>query len=86
VADLVFTYDSRALVDRIQEGTYYYKFKIKDNVPSILEFEYGEAIPWFKLQGNADQVKSSIKFGELKNNIEILEVLKFERGKWKKIK
>ena len=85
VADLIFTYDSRALADRIQEGTYYYKFKIKDIVPANLEFEYGEAIPWFKLQGNADQVKSSMKFGDLKDNIEVIEVLKFERGTWKKI-
>lgn len=54
VEDLVFTYDSRALASRIIEGTYYYKFRMKNNLPSDLEFEYGEAIPWFNLQGTAD--------------------------------
>jgi len=88
VGDLVFTYDSRALADRIQDGTHYIKFKLKDNVPANLEFEYGEAIPWFKLQGNADQAKTSIKFQDLMQDgyIEILEVLKKEDNVWKKIK
>ncbi len=36
-------------------------------------------------QKRADQIKSSMKFGDLKDNIEIIEVLKFERGSWKKI-
>jgi hypothetical protein len=88
VADLVFTYDSRALADRIEDGTHYFKFKLKDNIPANLEFEYGEAIPWFNLPGNADQIKSSMKFQDLKPNIEILEVLKFDgkNKKWIKIK
>ena len=83
VNDLVFTYDSRALSNPITEGTYYYKFKMKKGLPSNLEFEYAEAIPWFKLQGTADQIRSSEKFSEISGHIEIIEVLKFEKGKWK---
>ena len=83
VEDLVFTYDSRALSNPITEGTYYYKFKMKKGLPSNLEFEYAEAIPWFKLQGTADQIRSSEKFSKISGHIEIIEVLKFEKGKWK---
>lgn len=88
VADLVFTYDSRALASQIQDGTHYIKFKLKDNLPGNLEFEYGEAIPWFNLPGNADQIKTSIPFQNLKDNVEILEVLKYDgiNNKWVKIK
>ncbi|MFB9121666.1 hypothetical protein ACFFUE_10765 [Bergeyella porcorum] len=86
VEDLVFTYDSRALSNPITEGTYYYKFKMKKGLPLNLEFEYGEAIPWFKLQGTADQIRSNKKFSEISEHIEIIEVLKFEKGKWKKQK
>ena len=66
-----------------QRGTYYYKFKMKKGLPSNLEFEYAEAIPWFKLQGTADQIRSSEKFSEISGHIEIIEVLKFEKGKSK---
>jgi hypothetical protein len=85
VGDLVFTYDSRALKDRITEGTRYVKFKIKNSVNPNLEFEYGEAIPWFNLSGNADQIKSSINFSSLKKDVdyEIIEVLKYQGGQWK---
>ena len=44
--------------------------------------EYGEAIPWFNLQGTADQIRSSKTFIEIKDQIEILEILKYEKGKW----
>ncbi|WP_126651690.1 fibronectin type III domain-containing protein [Chryseobacterium aureum] len=85
VADLVFTYDSRALANKIKEGTYYYKFRIKDDVPGLF-FEYGEAIPWFEYMGTADQVKSSSKFNDILDHIEIIEKLKFEGGKWINVK
>ena len=56
---------------------------MKKGLPSNLEFEYAEAIPWFKLQGTADQIRSSEKFSEIAGHIEIIEVLKFEKGKWR---
>src|SRR5690606_21257001 len=62
VEDLVFTYDSRALAKSIKEGTIYIKFRLKENIPDNLIFEYGEAIPWFDFTGNADQIKSSVSF------------------------
>lgn len=85
VEDLIFTYDSRALANQIKEGTYYYKFRIKDDIPSLI-FEYGEAIPWFKLSGNADQIKSNMKFNDIVDHVEIIEKLKFESGKWINVK
>jgi hypothetical protein len=48
-----------------------------------LNIQYTEAIPWFKLQGTADQIRSSEKFSEISGHIEIIEVLKFENGKSK---
>nr|WP_314677537.1 hypothetical protein [uncultured Capnocytophaga sp.] len=48
-----------------------------------MNIQYAEAIPWFKLQGTADQIRSSEKFSEISGHIEIIEVLKFEKGKWK---
>ncbi|MBL4560317.1 MAG: hypothetical protein JKX79_04975 [Labilibaculum sp.] len=85
VFDLVFTYDSRALANNIKEGAYYYKFKLKGDLPNNLTFEYSEAIPWFDLPGNADQIKSNISFDKLSNNVEIVETLKYIGGKWIKI-
>lgn len=88
VNELVFTYDSRALATKIDEGTFYIKFRLKDNLPSDLSFEYGEAIPWFNLLGSADQIKSTWNFNKLLKSdmVEILETLKFENKKWIKIK
>jgi hypothetical protein len=87
VGELVFTYDSRALKGSIKEGTHYIKFKLKDNIPSDLKFEYGEAIPWFQVAGNADQIKSTINFKELIKGVhyEIIETLRYSSGKWVKI-
>ena len=84
INDLVFTYDSRALNTEIADGTYYFKIKFIDNLPTNLKFEYGEAIPWFNKMGNADQIKSSLKFFQLKNgeHYEIIEKRKFTDGKW----
>lgn len=84
VGDLVFTYDSRALNTKIKEGTYYIKFKLKDNLPSDLKFEYGETIPWFNKAGNADQIKSSYKLSDLIENThyELIEKLIYQNGQW----
>ena len=40
-----------------------------------MNIQYAEAIPWFKLQGTADQIRSSEKFSEISGHIEIIEVL-----------
>ncbi|MBB6460277.1 hypothetical protein [Flammeovirga kamogawensis] len=84
VEDLVYTYDSRALSNNIEEGTYYLKFKFKSNLPENLALEYGEAIPWFNLSGNAEQVKSSLYFQDLLADelIEVVEKLKYQNGEW----
>ncbi len=84
VGDLVFTYDSRALSGQIPDGTFYIKFKFKDNLPSDLKFDYGETIPWFDTMGNADQIKSSMNLRDLRLGIdyEILEKLHYVNGNW----
>jgi len=84
VGDLVFTYDSRALNTQIQDGTYYIKFKLKNNLPSDLKFEYGETIPWFNTAGNAEQIKSSYNFGNLIEGVhyDIVEKFVFQNGQW----
>ena len=59
---------------------------MKKGLPSNLEFEYGEAMPWFKEIGGALQIKSSKNFKDLKNELEILEKWQFSNGKWQQIK
>ena len=88
LSELVFTYDSRALKNSIKQGTRYIKFKFKNNLPTNLSFEYGETIPWFNLTGNADQIKSTINFLDLKEGIhyEIIEVFKYQNNNWLNIK
>lgn len=84
VGDLFFTYDSRALNSQIPANTYYIKFKLLSNLPPSLKFDFGEAIPWFNTLGNADQIKSSIKFSDLVEGVdyEIVEKLKYINGQW----
>lgn len=84
VGDLVFTYDSRALNTQIPEGTFYLKFKFKNNLPQDLQFEYGEAIPWFNAAGNADQIKSNYNFNNLIEGVhyDVVEKLVYQNGQW----
>ena len=49
-----------------------------------MNIQYAEAIPWFKLQGTADQIRSSENCSKISEHIEIIEVLKFEKTKWNK--
>ena len=81
---MVFTYDSRALNSQIPDGTYYIKFKLKDNLPPDLIFEYGEAVPWFNTAGNADQIKSSYRLNDLieDTHYDVLEKLVYQNGQW----
>ena len=84
--DMPFTYDSRALLDDIQEGTVYIKFKIIDY--SDLEFKYGNAIPWKNrkgevVSGNAKQIESNKGFHTLaEESYEIIQKSVFKGGKW----
>ncbi len=86
--DIPYTYDSRALLDNIQEGTVYIKFRIKD--PNGLSFKYGEALPWKnraqgKLQGKAMQVQiENIKFHSegFKGKYDIVQKSIYRNKKW----
>ncbi|WP_425658301.1 fibronectin type III domain-containing protein [Tenacibaculum ascidiaceicola] len=89
--DIPYTYDSRALLDNVKEGTVYIKFRVKD--PKGLIFKYGEAIPWKnrtedKLQGMAMQVQiDGIKFHSdgFKDKYDIVQKSIYRNGKWEKI-
>nr|WP_315126895.1 hypothetical protein [uncultured Capnocytophaga sp.] len=86
-----YTLQARALgvnydeMEQLGQVYYYFKFKVKKGVTN-LEFEYGEAMPWFKEIGGALQIKSSKNFKDLKNELEILEKWQFSNGKWQQIK
>ncbi|MFK8299035.1 hypothetical protein ACI76O_11825, partial [Capnocytophaga cynodegmi] len=86
-----YTIQSRALgvnydeMEELGQSYYYIKFKIKDASPD-LNFEYGEAVPWFNELGGGIQIKSSKNFRDIKNNIEILEKWRFNAGKWEELK
>jgi hypothetical protein len=86
-----YTIQSRALgvnydeMEELGQSYYYIKFKIKDAFPD-LNFEYGEAVPWFNELGGAVQIKSSKNFRDIKSNIEILEKWRFNAGKWEELK
>lgn len=88
--DIPFTYDSRALLEDIQEGMVYIKFRIKK--ADGLKFRYGDAIPWknkngISQQGLAKQVESStMKFHDeaFINGIhyDIVQRSVFRGGRW----
>lgn len=87
VNNLVYTFDNRALSTNIEKGTYYIKFKIKESIPSDLEFKYGETIPWFGLQGNGQQVESTKPLNDIDSSaFEIMELLQYDGSKWIEIK
>ncbi len=88
--DIPYTYDSRAILSDIEEGTVYIKFRIKD--ASGLEFKYGKALPWKskdgeKLQGMAMQVQSNVNLKDIdKSKYDIVQQSIYEgNGKWKHI-
>ncbi|MBF4516607.1 fibronectin type III domain-containing protein [Flavobacterium sp. ANB] len=88
--DIPYTYDSRALLEDIQEGMVYIKFRMK-NVDG-LKFSYGDAIPWKNKngvlqQGLAKQIQSNHKFHDATYFIkgatyDIVQRSVFRGGKW----
>ncbi len=49
-----------------------------------MNFDYGEAIPWFGTNGGGTQIKSSVNFGNLVEgvNYEVLEKMFFNGTNW----
>ncbi|WP_431167040.1 fibronectin type III domain-containing protein [Tenacibaculum halocynthiae] len=66
VDDLVFTYDSRMLDDKLKEGTYYFEFKMSEKATDV-ELTVGDVAPWFNKQANlaGEQIEFSKKLHEL---------------------
>ncbi|MCV6631542.1 MAG: fibronectin type III domain-containing protein [Flavobacteriaceae bacterium] len=66
--EMPFTFNSRALMDEITEGTYYIRFQLKNTEGLI--FQKGKAIPWYTkdgkfVEGGAEQIQTNIRFNEL---------------------
>ena len=88
--DIPYTYDSRALLEDVQEGMVYIKFRIKK--ADGFSFSYGDAIPWknnkgVMQQGLAKQVQSTtMRFHDdvFKRGIhyDIVQRSIFRGGKW----
>jgi hypothetical protein len=83
--DNVFTYDARALMDDLEEGTYYFKFRLKST--DGISFDVGKAIPWKtkarkEVMGGATQVRlKGMKFRELEEKISIIQQSRLGSGK-----
>lgn len=83
--DNVFTYDARALMDDLEEGTYYFKFRLKNT--DGVSFDVGPAIPWKtkagkEVMGGATQVRlKGMKFGGIEEKIDIIQQSRLDAGK-----
>ncbi|QYS89476.1 hypothetical protein [Flavobacterium davisii] len=83
--DNVFTYDARALMDDLEEGTYYFKFRLKNS--EGVTFDVGPAIPWKtkagkKVMGGATQVRlKGMKFSAIEDKIDIIQQSRLGSGK-----
>lgn len=66
VDDLSYTYDSRMLADKLQNGDYYFKFQ-PSSLSETLEISYGDVMPWFNKKNNlaGEQVQFSEKLHNL---------------------
>ncbi|MFZ0597651.1 MAG: hypothetical protein WAM46_11785, partial [Flavobacterium sp.] len=85
IDDLVYTYDSRMLSDKISEGMYYFVFQMSDKAVD-LELKIGDVAPWFKKQMNlaGEQIEFSKKLHTLDPEFfKNLEAKVFINGKWR---
>ncbi|KQB40403.1 Fibronectin type III domain protein [Flavobacterium aquidurense] len=85
IDDLVYTYDSRMLSDKISEGTYYFVFQMSDKAVDV-DLKIGDVAPWFKKQVNlaGEQIEFSKKLHALDvSYFKNLEVKVFVNGKWR---
>ncbi|MBP4137445.1 fibronectin type III domain-containing protein [Flavobacterium geliluteum] len=85
VDDLVYTYDSRMLSDKISEGMYYFVFQMSDKAVDV-ELKIGDVAPWFKKQMNlaGEQIEFSKKLHVMDATyFKNLEAKVFVNGKWR---
>lgn len=85
VDNLVYTYDSRMLSDKISEGTYYFVFQMSDKAGDV-DLKIGDVAPWFKKQVNlaGEQIEFSKKLHALDASyFKNLEAKVYVNGKWR---
>jgi hypothetical protein len=85
IDDLVYTYDSRMLSDKISEGTYYFVFQMTDKAVDV-ELKIGDVAPWFKKQMNlaGEQIEFSKKLHMMDATyFKNLEAKVYLNGKWR---
>lgn len=86
VESLAYTYDSRMLSDKLDDGIYYFSFKMSDKASEV-QLKIGDVAPWFskKYDLAGEQIKFSRKLHKLDvsyfNNIEAQVRIK---GEWRK--
>lgn len=62
IDDLVYTYDSRMLADDLDDGVYYFSFKMSNKAVDV-DLKIGDVAPWFKKNVNlaGEQIEFSKK-------------------------
>ncbi len=86
IDDLVYTYDSRMLSDKISEGTYYFVFQMSDKAVDV-ELKIGDVAPWFKKEMSlaGEQIEFSKKLHIMDATyFKNIEAKVFFNGKWRK--
>ncbi|MEX0274212.1 MAG: hypothetical protein AB3N16_07540, partial [Flavobacteriaceae bacterium] len=88
VGDLHYTYDSRALKDKMEDGMYYFSFKIRPTARSGLSIEEGDVMPWFGVNEKmvGEQIKVNIPFHNLDAHSDLQDIVAKQRvdGHWRK--
>ena len=86
IDDLVYTYDSRMLSDKISEGTYYFVFQMSHKAADV-ELKIGDVAPWFKKEMSlaGEQIEFSKKLHVMDATyFKKIEAKVFFNGKWRK--
>ncbi|MFC3757909.1 fibronectin type III domain-containing protein [Chryseobacterium tructae] len=86
VDDLVYTYDSRMLATDMNDGDYYFSFKMSNKATDV-DLKIGDVAPWFKK--NVNLSGEQIEFSKKLQDIDVtyfkeIEALQKVNGQWRK--
>lgn len=86
IEDLIYTYDSRMLADRLDDGIYYFKFLLSNKATNV-DLKIGDVAPWFKKNVNlaGEQIEFSTKLQAMDiSYFSRVEALQRVNGQWRK--
>ncbi|WP_454975688.1 hypothetical protein [Capnocytophaga bilenii] len=86
IESLAYTYDSRMLSDKLDDGVYYFSFKMSDKATDV-QLKIGDVAPWFSKSQNlaGEQIEFSQKLHKLDANyFNSIEVQVRINGEWRK--